>query len=245
MFDSSPTGRVTSQMNDDVNRRVNHSLDRACIHTGQSSMNEQRQSVESVVGVVGVNRGEGSEMAGVERIDEREGFDSPDFTDHEPIGAQSQRGPEQFIEIDTAAFVGGGWSGLESNEMRVSGDDFVDVFEHHDPFVKRNGCDECTEQARLSATGRTTDENVAAVVNEVGEFGAGDIVGREIGEGKGAMSKKSIGHTRSVNGHGSDDCRDSSSVGQTSIDDRMQSVEPTAEGSEDVLEFDVDAPRGE
>lgn len=129
--------------------------------------------------------------------------------------------------------------------MRVSGDDFVDVFEHHDPFVKRNGSDECTEQARLSATGRTTDENVAAVVNEVGEFGAGDIVGREIGEGKGAMSKKSIGHTRSVNGHGSDDCRDSSSVGQTSIDDRMQSVEPTAEGSEDVLEFDVDAPRGE
>lgn len=81
-------------MNDDVNRRVNHSLDRACIHTGQSSMNEQRQSVESIVGVVGVNRGEGSEMAGVERIDEREGFDSPDFTDHEPIGAQSQRGPE-------------------------------------------------------------------------------------------------------------------------------------------------------
>lgn len=85
LFDPSTPGRVATEVDNHVDSRSHHVLDRSSIHAVKRPMEEQAETSKGVMGIVGMHRRERSEMTGVQSVHERECFVSAYLTDHEAV----------------------------------------------------------------------------------------------------------------------------------------------------------------
>ncbi len=99
-------------------------------------------------------------VSGVERGHELAHLGPATLPHDDPVRAHPERLAQQPREVDRAAALGVGLSGLECDDVRMVDAELGDVLDRDDALVVRDGGEHGGEEGRLPAAGGTTDEDV-------------------------------------------------------------------------------------
>ena len=130
---------------------------------GVAAHHEIGEAMESLFGGIGMDRCQGTGMAGIEGIEQSSRFDSADFAEDDPVRSPAQSRLQKIIERDSGlegiglAFDGQNIRLLDAKLRRILDDD--------DALLLRNRLGQDVEKSRLPAPGSTADKQGLSVAN--------------------------------------------------------------------------------
>ena len=114
---------------------------------GGRRLHDQRlQAVHRVERTVRVTRRQRPVVAGVERLHQPHHLGAADLADHEPVGAETQRGVQQPFERDRGYAVAARRAGFETDEVPDTRVELGGVLERDDPLAGCGAAEQAAQQ---------------------------------------------------------------------------------------------------
>ena len=109
-----------------------------------------------------MNGGKTAVVTGVHRLKHIQCFAAAALTDHDPVGAHTQRVADEVTDGDCAAAFDVGRAGFQTDEMFLMKLEFGGIFDGDDTFAVRQKTAEYVEQCGFTGTGTSGDDDVFA-----------------------------------------------------------------------------------
>ena len=119
-------------------------------------------------------------MAGVDRAQEANAFGAAPFAQHDPVGAQAQRGLQQFVGGDLG-FAQFALDRDQPDAVFAGQPELGRILDQHDAFVTRDFAEHGVEERRLAGACPTRDEDGAPLADRLTQ--KGDRLSLRIGHG--------------------------------------------------------------
>ena len=170
-----------------------------------------------------------------QRPDHVERLGATDLTHDDAVGSQSHRDPDQIPQVGPTDPVGTARTRFEPHHVIAGKAQLGDVLDGDDAFVGSDVADERVQQRRLARTGRSVDDQVQPLPHQRDQQ-------PDHGPGRERVQRQGVGpmapnrQDRAVDGEGWQHHGDPRAVGEPRIDDRVGTVRPEPQRTDQPLD---------